>query len=476
MQPESDAEDSLEGISNPRAELPVNNAKYVRMCSEMYLGRKGIVFLGNFEGFDNLTDLWINDNEITSITDLDNCVRIRRLYAHNNRIRNLYGSLQFMKFIEVLNLANNNIKDLSTVLQQLSIFRSLSQLDLSGNPVAEETAYRMQVIDKLPQVQVLDCSKVKSVERKKARAYIERKKRRALKGNIRPNATKTKSKAKPNPYVDTMSATALMAEEAMARLERTAKRKNDLERLGKFHARAESQRMEIPASLLSDRASQRDTNLPAGALSTQRVLPAMLELFRKYDTNGNGKLSADELRALVADMVSEGYTLHSAHEQSQLETLLAALDTNKDGQISWKEFEDGLQGELRRATDSLGRPIGGSSSSVRPLLWRAVDRDKASDLAQQSFALLKGLREKAELMDPENEAAVQMHQRMLALSAKANRFSMLAQTPAMKTKVKTRLNPYVFRGLKSSYKKHLPAARATRHSKCCKINAFIKSI
>ena len=42
--------------------------------------------------------------------------------------RNLYGSLQVMKFIEVLNLANNNIKDLSTVLQQLSIFRSLRQL------------------------------------------------------------------------------------------------------------------------------------------------------------------------------------------------------------------------------------------------------------------------------------------------------------------------------------------------------------
>ena len=41
------------------------------------------------------------------------------------------------------------------------------------------------------------------------------------------------------------------------------------------------------------------------------------------------------------------HALLSQREQSQLETLLAALDTNKDGQISWKEFEDGLQGELR---------------------------------------------------------------------------------------------------------------------------------
>ena len=64
FQPESDAKDSFEGVSNPRAELPVNNAKYVRMCTEMYLGRKDICFLGNFEGFDNLTDLWINDNEV----------------------------------------------------------------------------------------------------------------------------------------------------------------------------------------------------------------------------------------------------------------------------------------------------------------------------------------------------------------------------------------------------------------------------
>ena len=71
-------------------------------------------------------------------------------------------------------------------------------------------------------VQVLDCSKVKSSERTKARsavmhashptvsvgfvlrelhtqmlrAYIERKKRRALKGNAKPNDTKPKSKAK----------------------------------------------------------------------------------------------------------------------------------------------------------------------------------------------------------------------------------------------------------------------------------------
>lgn len=407
----------------------------------MYLGRKGIQFLGDFEGFDNITDLWINDNQITSISELDNCVRIRRLYAHNNKIRNLYGSLQFMKFIEVLNLANNNIKDLSTVLQQLSLFRSLRQLDLSGNPVAEETAYRMHVIDKLPQVQVLDCSKVKSTERKKARAYIERKQRRALKGAARAKDAKPKRKAKPNPYVDSMSATAIMAEEAMAQLDREAKRLNDIERLGKFHARADRQRMEIPASLLSDRARQRDKNLPAGALSTLRVLPAMLELFQKYDTNGNGKLSADELRELVASMASEGYTLHSEREQSQLETLLAALDTNKDGQISWKEFEDGLQGELRRATDALGRPIAGGSSSARALLWRTIDTDKAGGLARQSFALLKGLSDKVETMDPEDEAALEMRQRMLTLSAKANRFSMLAQAPAAKAKAKTRLNP-----------------------------------
>merc|ERR1712224_965535 len=52
-----------------------------------------------------------------------------------------------------------------------------------------------------------------------------------------------------------------------------------------------------------------------------------------------------------------------------------------------------------------------------------------------------GLREKAELMDPEDEAAVQMQQRMLALSAKANRFSMIAQAPVAKTEAKTRFHP-----------------------------------
>lgn len=51
-------------VADPHAELPIKNFKYVKNCTEMYLAKRGIERIGNFESFVNLEVLWINDNAV----------------------------------------------------------------------------------------------------------------------------------------------------------------------------------------------------------------------------------------------------------------------------------------------------------------------------------------------------------------------------------------------------------------------------
>lgn len=51
-------------VSDPYSELPINNAKYIRDCTELHLGSRGIEALWNFERFTNLEVLWVNDNKV----------------------------------------------------------------------------------------------------------------------------------------------------------------------------------------------------------------------------------------------------------------------------------------------------------------------------------------------------------------------------------------------------------------------------
>ncbi len=55
-------------------------------------------------------------------------MRIKYLYAFDNRINSVAGSLQRFKFLRVLNLSNNNIKDLNSVLRLLEKNQYLEEL------------------------------------------------------------------------------------------------------------------------------------------------------------------------------------------------------------------------------------------------------------------------------------------------------------------------------------------------------------
>jgi Ca2+-binding EF-hand superfamily protein len=62
--------------------------------------------------------------------------------------------------------------------------------------------------------------------------------------------------------------------------------------------------------------------------------------FRHYDASGDGKVSQDELKALLADAGVGNVLTRSAWASG----IIAELDTDGDGRISWSEFEAVFQG------------------------------------------------------------------------------------------------------------------------------------
>ncbi|GBG24135.1 U2 small nuclear ribonucleoprotein A' [Hondaea fermentalgiana] len=155
-------------FADPVAELAVKNAKYIKLCTELYLARKSIEELRGFERFVNLEALWVNDNEIQRLSNLENNFRLKHLYAQKNQITSVAPCARF-KFLESLHLFENKLSNLDKCLGVLSRLNHLKTLDLFGNPIAQEENYRLRVIHAMPpSLEVLDRQKIKAEERAQA--------------------------------------------------------------------------------------------------------------------------------------------------------------------------------------------------------------------------------------------------------------------------------------------------------------------
>ena len=61
-----------------------------------------------------------------------------------------------LKYLEILYLNNNKLRNLDKNLEILKTFTSLKNLNLFGNPIAEEPEYRSRVIYAIPNLEILD--------------------------------------------------------------------------------------------------------------------------------------------------------------------------------------------------------------------------------------------------------------------------------------------------------------------------------
>jgi len=160
--------------ANPAAELPINNMKYKTACTELHLADRGLDKIRGFEDFICLEVLWLNNNKITSLNHLDSNFRLKFLYMSNNKVFTLVGSsLRNLRNLEVLLLANNQLTDLSQQINELVKLPFLRQLELIGNPVCEESNYRLFMIHSMPGLQVLDRHVITDLERLNARQMAQ---------------------------------------------------------------------------------------------------------------------------------------------------------------------------------------------------------------------------------------------------------------------------------------------------------------
>ena len=94
------------------------------------------------------------------------------MYCQNNQLSNVEGLRRF-KFLQVLLIGDNQLRDLDVFLEFISRFAFLDQLDLFGNPLAEEPDYRLKIIKAMPQIKILDRHMVTQIERTKADRMAE---------------------------------------------------------------------------------------------------------------------------------------------------------------------------------------------------------------------------------------------------------------------------------------------------------------
>ena len=127
--------------------------------------------------------------QLQNLDDIQSNFRVKELYCQDNSLVEIEGIKKF-KFLNVLLIANNQLRDLDVFLEFLSKFAFLEQLDLFGNPLAEEPDYRLKIIKYMPQIKILDRHKVTQIERTKAAVLQDTSKVQAL-------ATKSPTKKKP---------------------------------------------------------------------------------------------------------------------------------------------------------------------------------------------------------------------------------------------------------------------------------------
>ncbi|XP_066503577.1 U2 small nuclear ribonucleoprotein A' [Hoplias malabaricus] len=153
------------------AELIEQAAQYTNPVRDRELDLRGykIPVLENLGAtLDQFDTIDFSDNEIRKLDGFPLLRRLKTVLMNNNRICRIGENLeQSLPSLKELILTSNNIQELGD-LDPLATVKTLSLLSLLRNPVTNKKHYRLYVINKLPQIRVLDFQKVKLKERQEA--------------------------------------------------------------------------------------------------------------------------------------------------------------------------------------------------------------------------------------------------------------------------------------------------------------------
>ncbi|KAM7406677.1 hypothetical protein PAMP_001039 [Pampus punctatissimus] len=153
------------------AELIEQAAQYTNPVRDRELDLRGykIPVLENLGAtLDQFDTIDFSDNEVRKLDGFPLLKRLKTLLMNNNRICRVGENLeQSLPGLTELVLTNNNIQELGD-LDPLATVKTLTLLSLLRNPVTNKKHYRLYVINKIPQIRVLDFQKVKLKERQEA--------------------------------------------------------------------------------------------------------------------------------------------------------------------------------------------------------------------------------------------------------------------------------------------------------------------
>ncbi|NXP03208.1 LRC72 protein, partial [Thinocorus orbignyianus] len=99
---------------------------------------------------------------------------LTELYLNNNELTSISGALKHLRALQTLLLHNNQLKKLDKTVKELEGMLSLKTLNLFHNPLAQDRDYRLYVIHFLPSVQLLDRKVVTQEERESALHHYNR--------------------------------------------------------------------------------------------------------------------------------------------------------------------------------------------------------------------------------------------------------------------------------------------------------------
>jgi len=162
--------------------------------THLYLQNNNIKNIEGFEHLKRLNKVFLGHNEISLVEGLHSLPCLRELHVENQRLSsgekllfeprtmfslsnslevfNISGnnldsiiSLSPLKKITSLHARNNQIKEMTSIEECLSVWRILKVLDLTGNPVFNASKYRDQCIISSSSLELLDGKEIKLFER-----------------------------------------------------------------------------------------------------------------------------------------------------------------------------------------------------------------------------------------------------------------------------------------------------------------------
>ncbi|OMJ07450.1 Leucine-rich repeat-containing protein 48 [Smittium culicis] len=176
----------------------------IELLSELsVISHNEIERIDGLDKLKSLTKLSASYNKFRQIPKFGENENMKEIKINNNKITFVHESLSNLVNLQVLDLGNNLITNFSQI-EPLYKLKKLTNLNLKGNPIANDPEYKKTILENIPELRILDGERFdpKFLSRKEKRKVIdeikdreEKEKKLGLKpGALKPPHLKKKRK------------------------------------------------------------------------------------------------------------------------------------------------------------------------------------------------------------------------------------------------------------------------------------------